>query len=98
MTILSYKGYQGSIEYEDGQLVIQLLHIDDFRLRLEHRAGRIEHGEDAAGHDEHDRRRDQHFDQRESGFRAWMVRRHCAFLVLMLVMRASCASLSVEPF
>ena len=30
MTILSYKGYQGSIEYEDGQLVIQLLHIDDF--------------------------------------------------------------------
>ena len=29
MTILSYKGYQGSIEYEDGQLVIQLLHIDD---------------------------------------------------------------------
>ena len=30
MTILSYKGYQGSIEYEDGQLIIQLLHIDDF--------------------------------------------------------------------
>jgi predicted HicB family RNase H-like nuclease len=30
MTILSYKGYRGSIEYEDGQLVIQLLHIYDF--------------------------------------------------------------------
>ncbi len=30
MTILSYNGYQGSIEYEDGQLIIQLLHIDDF--------------------------------------------------------------------
>jgi len=30
MTILSYKGHQWSIEYEDGQLVIQLLHIDDF--------------------------------------------------------------------
>ena len=30
MTILSYEGYQGSIEYEDGQLVIQVLHIDDF--------------------------------------------------------------------
>ena len=30
MTILSYKGYQGSIEYEDKQIVIQLLHIDDF--------------------------------------------------------------------
>jgi predicted HicB family RNase H-like nuclease len=29
MTILNYKGYQGSIEYEDGQLVIQLLHIED---------------------------------------------------------------------
>ena len=30
MTILNYKGYQGSVEYEDRQLVIQLLHIDDF--------------------------------------------------------------------
>jgi predicted HicB family RNase H-like nuclease len=30
MTIHNYRGYQGSIEYEDGQLVIQLLHIDDF--------------------------------------------------------------------
>jgi predicted HicB family RNase H-like nuclease len=30
MTILVYKGYQGSIEYEDGHIVIQLLHIDDF--------------------------------------------------------------------
>ncbi len=30
MTILNYKGYQGSIEFEDGHLVIQLLHIDDF--------------------------------------------------------------------
>lgn len=30
MTILTHKGYQGSIEYEDGHLVIQLLHIDDF--------------------------------------------------------------------
>ena len=30
MTINSYKGYQGSIEHEDRQIVIQLLHIDDF--------------------------------------------------------------------
>jgi predicted HicB family RNase H-like nuclease len=30
MTIHSYKDYQGSIEYEDAQIVIQLLHIDDF--------------------------------------------------------------------
>lgn len=27
---LSYRGYQGTVEYEDGQLVIQLLHIGDF--------------------------------------------------------------------
>src|SRR5215831_11794907 len=30
MTVLTYKGYQGLIQYEDGQLIIQLLHIDDF--------------------------------------------------------------------
>jgi predicted HicB family RNase H-like nuclease len=30
MTVLVHKGYQGSIEYEDGHIVIQLLHIDDF--------------------------------------------------------------------
>jgi predicted HicB family RNase H-like nuclease len=30
MTILTYNGYQASIDYEDGHLVIQLLHIDDF--------------------------------------------------------------------
>jgi predicted HicB family RNase H-like nuclease len=30
MTILAYKGYQASVDYEDGHLVIQLLHIDDF--------------------------------------------------------------------
>ena len=30
MTIHSYKDYQGSIEYENAQIVIQLLHIDDF--------------------------------------------------------------------
>lgn len=30
MTILVHNGYQGSIEYEDGHIVIQLLHIDDF--------------------------------------------------------------------
>lgn len=30
MTILAYKGYQASVDYEDGYLVIQLLHIDDF--------------------------------------------------------------------
>jgi predicted HicB family RNase H-like nuclease len=30
MTILLHKGYQGSIEYEDGHIVIELLHIDDF--------------------------------------------------------------------
>ena len=30
MTILTYNGYQASVDYEDGHLVIQLLHIDDF--------------------------------------------------------------------
>jgi predicted HicB family RNase H-like nuclease len=30
MKTLTYKGYQASVEYEDGQLIIQLLHIDDF--------------------------------------------------------------------
>lgn len=30
MTILSYKGYQGSVTYDDGSLLIQILHIDDF--------------------------------------------------------------------
>jgi predicted HicB family RNase H-like nuclease len=30
MTILVYKGYQGSAEYEDGHIILQVLHIDDF--------------------------------------------------------------------
>ena len=30
MTTLRYKDYQGSVAYEDGTLVIQILHIDDF--------------------------------------------------------------------
>jgi predicted HicB family RNase H-like nuclease len=42
MTILSYKGYQGSIEYEDGQLIIQLLHIDDFITTTCDSAGQAE--------------------------------------------------------
>jgi predicted HicB family RNase H-like nuclease len=42
MTILNYKGYQGSIEYEDGQLVIQLLHIDDFITATCESAGEAE--------------------------------------------------------
>jgi len=29
MTTLRHKDYQGSVEFEDGQLVIQVLHIDD---------------------------------------------------------------------
>ncbi len=29
MTALHYKGFQGSVEFEDGRLVIRLLHIDD---------------------------------------------------------------------
>jgi len=29
MTVLTYRGYQASVEYEDGHIVIQLLHIDD---------------------------------------------------------------------
>jgi predicted HicB family RNase H-like nuclease len=29
MTALRYKNYQGSVEFEDGCLVIQILHIDD---------------------------------------------------------------------
>jgi predicted HicB family RNase H-like nuclease len=30
MTILKYKDYQGEVGYEDGVLVIRLLHLDDF--------------------------------------------------------------------
>lgn len=30
MTTLRYKDYQGSVTYEDGELVLQILHIDDF--------------------------------------------------------------------
>jgi predicted HicB family RNase H-like nuclease len=30
MTTLRYKDYQGSVAYEDGTLVLQILHIDDF--------------------------------------------------------------------
>lgn len=30
MSVLTYKGYQGAVEYEDRSLIIQLLHIDDF--------------------------------------------------------------------
>lgn len=29
MKVLTYKDFQGSVEYEDGRLVIQVLHIDD---------------------------------------------------------------------
>jgi predicted HicB family RNase H-like nuclease len=29
MTALHYKGFQGSVEFEDGRLVIRILHIDD---------------------------------------------------------------------
>lgn len=29
MSTLSYKGYQGSVTYEDGRLIIQVLHVDD---------------------------------------------------------------------
>jgi predicted HicB family RNase H-like nuclease len=30
MTTLRYKDYQGAVTFEDGRLVIQILHIDDF--------------------------------------------------------------------
>lgn len=30
MTTLTHRGYQGAVEYEDGTIVIQLLHIEDF--------------------------------------------------------------------
>src|SRR5690242_712514 len=30
MTVLRYKDYQGAVTYEDGRLIIQILHIDDF--------------------------------------------------------------------
>jgi predicted HicB family RNase H-like nuclease len=29
MTILTYKDFQGSVNFEDGKLIIQVLHIDD---------------------------------------------------------------------
>jgi predicted HicB family RNase H-like nuclease len=30
VSTLHYKGYQGSVEFEDGRLVLQILHITDF--------------------------------------------------------------------
>jgi predicted HicB family RNase H-like nuclease len=30
MSALRYKDFQGSVEYEDGRLIIRILHIDDF--------------------------------------------------------------------
>ncbi|MCB4823808.1 type II toxin-antitoxin system HicB family antitoxin [Roseicella aerolata] len=30
MTVLTYKGYQGAVTFEDGRLLIQVLHVDDF--------------------------------------------------------------------
>jgi predicted HicB family RNase H-like nuclease len=30
VSTLKYKDYQGSVSFEDGQLIIQILHIDDF--------------------------------------------------------------------
>jgi predicted HicB family RNase H-like nuclease len=42
MTILTYKGYQASADYEDGQIVIQLLHIDDFISTICHDAREVE--------------------------------------------------------
>jgi predicted HicB family RNase H-like nuclease len=30
MTMLKYKNFQGAVAFEDGRLLIQLLHIDDF--------------------------------------------------------------------
>ena len=30
MTVLRHKDYQGAVTFEDGHLVIQILHIDDF--------------------------------------------------------------------
>ena len=29
MTVLKYKDFQGSVSFEDGTLVVQILHIDD---------------------------------------------------------------------
>lgn len=29
MTTISYKGYQGSASYEDGRIIVKILHIDD---------------------------------------------------------------------
>lgn len=30
MSTVRYKGYQGSVTFEDGRLIIQVMHIDDF--------------------------------------------------------------------
>src|ERR1044071_7697615 len=30
MSVVKYKDFQGAVDYEDGRLVIQILHIDDF--------------------------------------------------------------------
>jgi predicted HicB family RNase H-like nuclease len=30
MNVVEYKGYQGSVEYDDGRLILRLLHISDF--------------------------------------------------------------------
>jgi predicted HicB family RNase H-like nuclease len=42
MTVLSYKGYQASVEYEDGHIIIQLLHIEDFISTSCGEAGSVE--------------------------------------------------------
>ncbi|WP_341704521.1 type II toxin-antitoxin system HicB family antitoxin [Ferrovibrio sp.] len=47
MNILTYKDYQGSVMYEDGALVIQILHIEDFISTTVEAASEVE----AAFHD-----------------------------------------------
>jgi len=34
VTVLTYRGYQGSVEYEDGELVIEVLHVRDLLLTV----------------------------------------------------------------
>ncbi len=42
MKTVSYKGYQASVEYEDGTLFIKVLHIDDLLLCQCEKASEVE--------------------------------------------------------
>jgi predicted HicB family RNase H-like nuclease len=42
MTVLKYKDFQGSVSFEDGVLVVQILHIDDLIIAECDSASKVE--------------------------------------------------------